>query len=1409
MTLCVNLLIIENVEEDFRLIQHCLQNDGLNARYRQVSHRDELNEAIENDTWDVVLAGYNVPELPFGETLSAIRQRHPGLPVILVSSHVDDAAAADLRKQGVCDFVPKDRLAHLTPAIERVISDARVQRDSGIDYRDLFESISDAISILDESGRILDVNQATIAMYGYPRDYFIGRTMQDLAAPGLNDLKQMAETLRKCLTGESCDFEFQAVRANGDVFLQSVHLNSVTRAERRSLVATAHDITAHKAAENALIQQRDLLRTILESIPTRVFWKDRDLRFLGANTAFAADAGIASPQVLIGKNDYELPWRDQAALYQADDRKVMESGRAKIGYEEPQTTPDGQTIWLRTSKVPLHDARGETLGVLGVYDDITDIKASEVQLRRFNRLYAVLGSINEAIVHCHDKESLFSECCRIAVEQGGFLLAWVGLVDPETHDVRILKHSGEAGDYLDHLHIHLANDSLGRGPTGRALQQGDTTVCNDIAHDRRMSPWRDHALRMGYRASAAFPIKVSGEVRYSLSLYSDRAGFFDADEVRLLDRLSGNIGYALDAIDSETHRMEAVDALRASEEWTRQIIDSIPDTVLVVNQERRIVRANTQMERMFGYRFDELAGRPIEILLPENKRDNHDKLCAGYLAAPTQRQIGKGMAMEARRRDGSLFPVEINLTPLETMGQSQVIVSLRDITEHKAAEDLMQRDREQQATLRKLLETTLADDALEQTLAQCLEQLLVVSWLALLPRGGIFLMGEDGKHLRLAVAHNLSPEIQTLCARVPLGHCHCGKAADNCTMQFADCVDASHETRYPGMTDHGHYCLPLLSNAGPLGVLVLYLPPGFARDALREQFLASVADILAGYISRKQHEDRLRRAAAVLESTHEGVLITDLDSRIVVINPAFTQITGYSETEILGKTPSLLRSEHHDTAFYRQLWTSVEQNGFWQGEIWNRRKSGEVYPEWLTISAVRDERGDVTNYVGVFSDISQIKNAEERLTHLAHYDALTDLPNRVLMQTLLKHALDRARREDHVLAVLFMDLDRFKNINDSLGHTAGDELLQIASSRLRERIRNSDTVARLGGDEFVLLLEELHDTDDAANIAQNVINLFNQSIRLSTGQDVYVGASIGISVFPNDGNTADELIRNADTAMYQAKAGGRNTYRFYTESLTLHAEQRLRLEGRLRRALEKGEMLLHYQPLVANGRCKGMEALVRWQDPDEGLVPPMQFIPLAEETLIILPLGEWVLRTACARMKDWLDAGIALETIAVNLSPVQFQQADFVQMTHTILLETGLPASHLELEITEGAIMGQGQEAEEKLAALQDLGVRISIDDFGTGYSSLAYLKRFPINKLKIDQSFVRDIPDNSASMEIAATIIAMARNLKLEVLAEGVETQQQLAYLKSLGCDTFQGYLFSRPMPAEAIPGIVKQKFY
>jgi diguanylate cyclase (GGDEF)-like protein/PAS domain S-box-containing protein len=551
---------------------------------------------------------------------------------------------------------------------------------------------------------------------------------------------------------------------------------------------------------------------------------------------------------------------------------------------------------------------------------------------------------------------------------------------------------------------------------------------------------------------------------------------------------------------------------------------------------------------------------------------------------------------------------------------------------------------------------------------------------------------------------------------------------------------------------------------------------------------------------RLRGEAKSRLAATMFESTHEGVMITDANGRILTVNQAFTRVTGYEEEDAVGQSPSLLRSGRHDPDFYAAIWRAIDEAGHWQGEIWNRRKTGEVYPELLSISAVQDQHGKVCNYVGVFTDISQIKESEAKLEHLAHYDPLTELPNRLLLSSRLQHAIDQAQRQGDRVAILFLDLDRFKNVNDSLGHQAGDELLQAVTKRLVHRLRVEDTLARLGGDEFVVLLERLHEPRDAAMVARTMLDALAEPFTLSRGHEVYIGASIGISLYPDDGDNVARLIQHADVAMYQSKDQGRNAYGFYTQALTENANQRLEMETKLRRALERNEFVLHYQPQISlsDGHLIGAEVLVRWQRKGEGLIPPNQFIPLAEETGLIVPLGEWVLREACSQWARWHSEGHAPITLAVNISPRQFRQQELASVVGRVLAETGMPASVLELELTESALMHQGVEAGSTLRELKQLGVSLAIDDFGTGYSSLAYLKRFPIDRLKIDQSFVRDISVDPNDSELVSTIIAMGRNLKLQVLAEGVETPEQLAFLVDKECDACQGYLFSRPVPAE-----------
>ena len=550
----------------------------------------------------------------------------------------------------------------------------------------------------------------------------------------------------------------------------------------------------------------------------------------------------------------------------------------------------------------------------------------------------------------------------------------------------------------------------------------------------------------------------------------------------------------------------------------------------------------------------------------------------------------------------------------------------------------------------------------------------------------------------------------------------------------------------------------------------------------------------------KRADAQLKLAAKVFEQSNEGFMITDAQRNIIKINHAFTAITGYSEADALGQNAGMLCSDRHEQDFYHTIWEASDRHNYWQGEIWNRRKNGEVYPELLNMSVVRDDAGHISEYIGVFADITQLKASEARLEFLAHHDPLTALPNRLRLFFRLEHALETAKREGKQLALLMLDLDRFKNVNDSFGHLAGDQLLQLVAKRLTTRLRDIDTVARLGGDEFTVLLEDISHPEDAARIAQEIITDLGEPWHLPNYGEVLIGASIGISLYPQYGDTPELLLQQADTALYKAKESGRNRFAYFSHEFTQAARERIEIEARLRRAIVQNELRVYYQPQIdiASGAMVGAEALVRWQDPLDGLIAPDRFIAMAEQTGLITLIGAWVLKETCRQGKQWLDTGLNPLTLAVNISPYQLKQGNIIALVADILLETRFPAEHLELELTESGLMERPTEIMERLNQLRAQGIRLAIDDFGTGYSSLAYLKRFPLDVLKIDKSFIDDIPHQQDDMEIAAAIIAMGHTLGFKVLAEGVETQGQLDFLQAKGCDLYQGYLKSRPLSAE-----------
>ncbi|MEO5369122.1 MAG: EAL domain-containing protein [Magnetococcus sp. DMHC-1] len=552
---------------------------------------------------------------------------------------------------------------------------------------------------------------------------------------------------------------------------------------------------------------------------------------------------------------------------------------------------------------------------------------------------------------------------------------------------------------------------------------------------------------------------------------------------------------------------------------------------------------------------------------------------------------------------------------------------------------------------------------------------------------------------------------------------------------------------------------------------------------------------------RRQAEKELCLAATVYHNTQEAIVVTDARGIIQSVNPAFSHMTGFSAEEAVGQGMNILKSGRHDADFYKELWQTLETQGRWQGEIWNRRKNGEIYPEYTSIGAIRDGAGRIIQYVSIFSDISARKESEDRIQFLAHHDALTGLPNRVLLQDRLLRALSFANRFEHLVAVMFLGLDRFKMINESVGRHHGDQLLKNVAARLAKCLRDEDSISRGTGDEFIILASGLLEVRNVPVIADKLLSTFKEPFQIDN-ESYFLGATIGISLFPMDSRDGDQLLKNAETAMHRAKDQGRGGYQYYTEEMGLVSAKRVTMVNKLRRAIDNNELLLYYQPQieVATGRLAGVEALIRWRNEELGLVSPLSFIPLAEETNLIVPIGEWVLRTACQQAVIWQEAGFPPMKMAVNVSAKQLAVGNFADTVASALRDTGLQSNQLEVELTEGLFLADVKDTIDIFDQLKGMGVTLSIDDFGTGYSSLSYLKRFRVHTLKIDRAFIRDIITDPDDAAITRTIIAMASSLNMQVVAEGVAAVEQLEFLRSLGCDYVQGFLFSPPVGSDEI---------
>jgi len=831
------------------------------------------------------------------------------------------------------------------------------------------------------------------------------------------------------------------------------------------------------------------------------------------------------------------------------------------------------------------------------------------------------------------------------------------------------------------------------------------------------------------------------------------------------------------AVDiSERKYME--EKLRASESRLRSIIDVSPVPMALSDKHHHITFLNPAFQQLFGYGTNDLHTTDDwwRKAFPDSNYQQAMK-AAWQEAMEHAARNGKAIApveVNVICKSGDTKTVLISAATIEKTFHNMYLIVFYDITEHKKIAETVMRN---EALLRK-------KDDYQQAL---LDNFPFKVWFK--DTSGHFLAANKQLSTSLGLdapeqltgksdADFFPPEVAEHYQR-----------DDRQVLSSRQQKTVEEENVNPFGVSHWFetYTAPVIdSNGEVLGTV------GFSRDITE----------------RKNNETDLRIAATAFES-QDGMFITDANRIILRVNRAFTAITGYTSADVNGQTPMLFNSYHQDDSFYAELWDCIFATGTWQGEIWTQRKNGDVYLAWLMVTPVKDNNGNITHYVTAITDITVRKEAEEQIKQFAFFDSLTRLPNRRKLLERLEHSIAVGIREKSKFAVLMLDLDRFKAVNDNFGHSAGDELLQQVATRISTRLRSTDMVARLGGDEFVVLLADISHKEDAARVAEMIVADLSTPFQLGQHGDVHIGTSIGISLYPEHGDAAEMLMDNADVALYQAKNNGRGCFAYFSESLTLATRQRLQLETKLRQGLIKQELRVFYQPAcdMQTGDIIGAEALVRWQGLDE-LLLPSHFIPIAEETSLIIDISEWVLYETCRQGRAWLDAGLPSLVLSVKISAPQIQRSDLISLVYDVLTATGFPAAQLELEITERSLM-DAQDAElivDMLNNLHTLGVRLAIDNFGTGYSSLTYLKRFPLDTLKIDKSFISPLAQQQEGMGIANTIIVMGHSLGFKVLAEGVETPEQLAFLREKGCDAYQGYITSQPLPANEFTSLLQE---
>lgn len=991
-----------------------------------------------------------------------------------------------------------------------------------------------------------------------------------------------------------------------------------------------------------------------------------------------------------------------------------------------------------------------------------DRMLAEQSNQRLTNLYAALSQCNQAIVRCKTTQELYAQICQNAVIYGGMKMAWIGLYDEQEKQLKAVAYAGEGTDYLSTLTISVdANDPTGQGPSGKVFRNDEPYWCQDFQNSPNTQIWHERGKQYDLKASAALPLHIDGRVIGTFNLYSDQINGFDEMAQKLLIEMTDDIDYALENLQRDAARKEAEKELSASHHLLKSIINTAPMRIFWKDLDLRYMGCNNIFAQDAGEKTSEdIIGKDdTQMVWKEQaqlyRADDRQVIESGipkvFFEEPQTTPAGEKIWLSTSKVP--LYDNDNNIIG--------VLGIYQDITQRKNIESA-------------LIESESRLQAIIQTEPECVKTVD--------SRGRLIQMNPAG--LAMLEASTLE------------------EAQDN---SLTDFLLPEHRAAFMEMhrrVMNGENTILEFEIIGLKGTrrwLETHATP--MRDA--EGKVTNLLGVTRDITQRKNNESNLLLQTQAMEQSPNSIIITDYKANIEYVNTAFVNSSGYTSSEVLGKNPRFLKSGNTPEHAYDAMWTALLRQEKWQGEFINKRKDGTNYIYSINIAPVLDKEGKTTHYIAIEEDISEQKKTQEKIHYLANFDPLTALPNRIQMDDHLQYTLNIAKRNEGKFALIFLDLDHFKNINDTLGHSIGDLLLMELAKRLSAVVREEDTVSRMGGDEFVLLLPET-DVNGAAQVAQKLLTSIANTFKLAD-HELTVTASLGIALYPSDGTDIETLSKNADVAMYRAKQEGRNAYCFFTHEMQKNSQRNLEISNALHSALQRNEFHLVYQPQFSAkyGLLLGAEALIRWEHPQLGSVSPAEFIPIAEDNGTILSIGEWVLRTAVSQAALWHQNGMPI-MMAVNLSAVQFRHPNLPTLITDILKQSKLDPQYLEIELTERVAMHNPHDGIKIMNTLHDIGIRMSIDDFGTGYSSLSYLKQFKVYKLKIDHSFVRDISKDPEDKAIVRAVIQLAHSLELITIAEGVETLDQLQYLQQQGCDEIQGYYYSKPLLPEQFESFI-----